>query len=80
MGKFERGQLNKVFEDKTFSLKAGEFTEPIRTKQGYVIFKVVEHIPGGVQPYKDVQEQVEEAAYFMSKMQPAIRGYLHHHA
>lgn len=75
MGKFGRGQLNKVFEDKTFGLKAGEFTEPIRTKQGYVIFKVVEHIPGGVQPYKEVQEQVEEA-YYMSKMQPAIRSYL----
>jgi peptidyl-prolyl cis-trans isomerase SurA len=75
MGKFTRGQLNKVFEDKTFALKAGEVTEPIRTKQGYVIFKVVEHISGGVQPYKEVQDQVEEA-YYMSKMQPAIRSYL----
>lgn len=75
MGKFSRGQLNKIFEDKTFALKTGEVTEPIRTKQGYVIFKVVEHIPGGVQPYKEVQDQVEEA-YYMSKMQPAIRGYL----
>jgi peptidyl-prolyl cis-trans isomerase SurA len=75
MGKFGRGQLNKIFEDKTFALKTGEVTDPIRTKQGYVIFKVVEHISGGVQSYKDVQEQVEEA-YYMSKMQPAIRGYL----
>jgi len=75
MGKFGRGQLNKLFEDKTFGLKAGEVTEPIRTKQGYVIFKVDEHIPGGVPPYKDVEQQVEEA-YYMSRMQPAIRAYL----
>jgi peptidyl-prolyl cis-trans isomerase SurA len=75
MGKFGRGQLNKIFEDKTFALKPGEFTEPIRTKQGYVIFKVVDHVSGGVPAYKDVQEQVEEA-YYMSKMQPAIRAYL----
>jgi len=75
MGKFGRGQLNKVFEDKTFGLKAGEVTEPIRTKQGYVIFKVDEHIPGGAPAFKDVEQQVEEA-YYMSRMQPAIRTYL----
>ncbi len=75
MGKFGPGSLNKVFEDKTFSLKAGEFTEPIRTKQGYVIFKVVEHVKGGVPDYKEVQTQVEEA-YYMSRMEPAMRSYL----
>ena len=75
MGKFVRGQLNKVFEDQTFGLKAGDVTEPIRTKQGYVIFKVVEHIPGGVPQYKDVQAQVEDS-FFTSRMEPAIREYL----
>jgi peptidyl-prolyl cis-trans isomerase SurA len=75
LGKFERGKLNKIFEDKTFALKAGDTTEPIRTKQGYVIFKVVEHIPGGVPQYKDVQQQVEES-FFESRMEPAIRSYL----
>ena len=75
LGKFERGKLNKVFEDQTFGLKPGQFTDPIRTKQGYVIFKVVEHIPGGVPQYKDVQAQVEDA-FFTSRMEPAIRAYL----
>lgn len=75
MGKFQRGSLNKVFEDLTFGLKAGDVTEPIRTKQGYVIFKVIEHIPGGVPQYKDVQAQVEDA-FFTSRMEPAIRDYL----
>ncbi len=40
LGQFQRGELAKVLEDKTFVLKAGQFTEPIRTKQGYVILKV----------------------------------------
>jgi peptidyl-prolyl cis-trans isomerase SurA len=75
MGKYERGKLNKIFEDQTFGLKTGEVTEPIRTKQGYVIFKVTEHIPGGVPEYKDVQQQVEEV-YFESRMEPAMRAYL----
>ena len=75
MGKFERGSLNKVFEDATFGLPAGGVTEPIRTKQGYVIFKVIEHNPGGVPQYKDVQNQVEDA-FYSSRMEPAIRAYL----
>ena len=75
MGKFQRGQLAKVLEDDTFGLKPGEFTAPIRTKQGYVIMKVVEHNPGGAPAYKDVQDQVEEA-FYMSRMEPAMRGYL----
>src|ERR1035437_6228064 len=48
LGQFRRGTLAKVLEDSTFVLKAGEYTEPIRTKQGYVILKVVQHVTGGV--------------------------------
>ena len=58
-------QLAKVLEDKTFALKTGEYTEPIRTRQGYVILKVVQHVPGGVPPLKDVEQQVEQN-FFMS--------------
>ena len=75
LGSYKRGELNKVFEDKTFVLKAGEVTEPIRTKQGFVIMKVVQHVPGGVPEFKDVQEQVEEA-FYQGRMEPAMREYL----
>jgi peptidyl-prolyl cis-trans isomerase SurA len=75
LGSFERGKLNKVFEDQTFALKVGDYTAPIRTKQGYVIFKVTEHVPGGPPQFKDVQQDVEEA-FYMSKMEPAMRAYL----
>jgi peptidyl-prolyl cis-trans isomerase SurA len=59
-GSFHRGDLAKVFEDATFALKAGQYTDPIRTKQGYVIFKVDQHVAGGVPDFKDVEQQVEE--------------------
>jgi peptidyl-prolyl cis-trans isomerase SurA len=75
LGKFQRGALAKVLEDSTFSLKAGQYTEPIRTKQGYVILKVNEHITGGIPAFKDVEPQVEES-FYMSRMEPAIRAYL----
>lgn len=75
LGEFKRGSLAKVLEDQVFALKAGEITPPIRTKQGYVILKVAEHTPGGVPPFKDVEQDVEQA-YYMSKMEPAMRDYL----
>lgn len=75
LGKFQPGNLAKVLEDATFSLKPGQFTQPIRTRQGYVILKVLEHNPGGVPPFKEVEPQVEQA-YYMSQMEPAIRKYL----
>lgn len=75
LGTYKRGELAKVFEDATFGLKPGEYTEPIRTRQGFVIFHVDQHNGGGVPSYKDVQNQVEEN-YYMAKMEPAIRQYL----
>jgi len=75
LGQYKRGQLPKVLEDKTFDLSAGQYTDPILTRQGYIILKVAQHTPGGPRPYKDVEEDVEQA-YYMSRMEPAIRDYL----
>jgi peptidyl-prolyl cis-trans isomerase SurA len=75
LGQFRRGALAKVLEDATFSLKPGEFTDPIRTKQGYVILKVVQHTPGGIPEYKDVEQEVEQA-FYETRMMPAMRDYL----
>ena len=65
----------KVLEDQTFSLQAGQYTQPIRTKQGYVILYVAAHTPGGVAPLKDVLPQVEEAVG-AERTEPALRAYL----
>ncbi|MDR3792969.1 MAG: peptidylprolyl isomerase [Terracidiphilus sp.] len=75
LGQYQRGALSKVLEDKTFALQAGQVTEPILTRQGYVILKVNQHAAGGAKPYKEVQQQVEEA-FYMERMEPAIRAYL----
>src|SRR5581483_11709881 len=47
LGIFKRGQLAKELEDKTFAMKAGDVTDVIRTKQGYVILKVNDHQQAG---------------------------------
>lgn len=75
LGVFRRGQLAKELEDATFDLKTGEHTAPIRTKQGWIILKVTDHTAAGLQPLKDVEDQVENVIG-MQKMQPALRAYL----
>jgi len=72
---FKRGTLSKQLEDQVFALKAGQFTEPVRTNQGWVILKVTEHQSAGIPPLKEVEPQIQERLY-MSKMQPALREYL----
>ena len=75
LGTYHHGELGQVFEAQTFPLKVGQFTEPIRTRQGFVILKVDQHVPGGIPPFKDVQEQVADT-YYMAQMGPKIREYL----
>ena len=75
LGLFKHGALAQVLEDQTFSLKPGETTQPIRTRQGFVILKVTEHNAAGPTPLKDVEPQIQEAVY-MQQMQPALRAYL----
>ena len=75
LGMFKRGQLAKELEDKTFSMKAGEVTDVIRTKQGYVILKVVDHQDAGIPPLKEAMPKIQDALYY-EKLQPALRAYL----
>jgi peptidyl-prolyl cis-trans isomerase SurA len=75
LGSFERGKLAKQIEDTTFALKSGEITDVIRTKQGFVILKVVDHQMAGIPPIKDVQSRIQDQLYYQ-KLQPALRVYL----
>ncbi len=75
LGAFKKGELAPVLEEKTMSLKAGEFTEPIRTKQGFIIFRVNSHRTAGVPPLKEVEDKIKEALY-SQKLEPAARAYL----
>jgi peptidyl-prolyl cis-trans isomerase SurA len=72
---FKRGVLAKELEDRVFALKAGEVTDVIRTKQGFVILKVTEHQMAGIPTLKEVEPRIQDALY-MQKLQPALRAYL----
>jgi peptidyl-prolyl cis-trans isomerase SurA len=75
LGEYRRGMLAKEIEDKAFALSAGQHTQPIRTKQGFIILQATQHSLGGDASFKQVEPQVEEAL-FLERMQPALRVYL----
>lgn len=75
LGTFKRGQLAPELERDTFSLKSGQFTAPIQTRQGWIILEVTKHEAAGVAPLGEVQDGIMQAIG-MTKMQPALRAYL----
>jgi peptidyl-prolyl cis-trans isomerase SurA len=75
LGAFPRGKLAKELEDKTFILKTGEVTDVIRTRQGYIIFKVTGHQMAGIPTLKEIEPRIQDALYYQ-KLQPALRAYL----
>ncbi len=72
---FKRGTLSKDLEDKVFAMKAGDVTDVIRSKQGYMILQVTEHQMAGIPTLKEVEPKIQDALY-MQKLQPALRAYL----
>jgi len=75
LGPFKRGELAKEFEDKTFSLKPGEYSDVLRTRQGFIIFKVNSHHQAGIPPIKEIDEKIRQAIY-VDKLEPASRAFL----
>jgi peptidyl-prolyl cis-trans isomerase SurA len=75
LGDFKRGTLAKELEDKTFAMKANDISDVIRTKQGFIILKVTEHVDAGIPPLSKIEPRIQDAVY-MQKLQPALREYL----
>jgi peptidyl-prolyl cis-trans isomerase SurA len=75
LGGFKRGELAKDLEEKTFSLKPGQFTDVLRTKQGFLILKVKAHPQSGVPPLKDVDDKIRTVLY-QQKLEPTVRAYM----
>ena len=75
LGYFERGKLAKQLEDLTFGMKKDQVSDVVRTKQGFVILKVTDHVAAGIPAKSEIESRLQEAVY-MQKLQPALREYL----
>ena len=47
----------------------------IRTKQGFIILKVLQHDSAGIPSQKEAENQIYETLYYQ-KLQPTLRDYL----
>jgi peptidyl-prolyl cis-trans isomerase SurA len=77
LGYFARGKLAKQLEDVTFAMKPGDVSEPIRTKQGFVLLKVSEHHQAGIPAFNEIEPRIQDALY-SERIEPALRAYLTH--
>jgi parvulin-like peptidyl-prolyl isomerase len=63
LGEFERGMLISTLDEKIFSLKEGEVSEPVWTKDGAYILKVFKITGPRYTPLELVKEQIHERVY-----------------
>jgi peptidyl-prolyl cis-trans isomerase SurA len=60
LGFFRRGVMVPEFERPAFGLPAGGISDPIRTKLGWHVLKVVERRALAAPPYEEVKEQLRQ--------------------
>ncbi len=63
LGFIEKGQLIKEIDEAIFKLNSGEFTDVIKTHQGYRIFKVVEKEPAKPLTFSEAQDVIRQILY-----------------
>ncbi|MFH1854314.1 MAG: peptidylprolyl isomerase [Candidatus Omnitrophota bacterium] len=75
MGYVKKGEMLPELENVIFNLKPGEFSEPVRSKIGYHIFKVEDITYSGYMSLEDVQGDVR-ALLFQQKMRKKLNEWL----
>jgi len=75
LGMMKEGTLAPDIASVVGKLDVNEFSNPIQTKYGYLILKVVERYSPGIPKFEEVEQRVEETLY-NQKMEPRLREYL----
>lgn len=63
LGFVERGQLIKEIDETVFVLEPGEFSDVIKTNQGYRIFKLEEKKPEQPLSFSEAQDEIRQILY-----------------
>ncbi len=58
LGFFPRGKMVPEFEEKSFSMKVGEISKPVKTQFGYHIIKVVDKKEDSVYSLEEIKSQL----------------------
>lgn len=75
MGYIQKGEMLPELEKAIFSLKVGEFSEPVRSKIGYHIFKLEDITHSGYVGIEDAQRDIK-ILIFQEKMKNRLDSWL----
>jgi len=75
VGLMKEGSLAPDIAALVGKLDVNEFSNPIQTRYGYIILKVLERYSPGIPKFEEVEQRVNEVLYDQ-KMQPDLRQYL----
>lgn len=75
LGYFAKGEMTAAFEEKAFSMKEGEISDPVKTEFGYHIIKFEDKKAAVPAVYDEKKEEIREAL-FDQKMQTAYTGWM----
>ena len=75
VGFLKEGTLAPEVAAVVAKLDINEFSNPIQTKYGYIILKVLERYSPGIPKFEEVEHRVNEVLYDQ-KMQPSLREYM----
>lgn len=62
LGKFNRGRMVKPFEEALLKLKSGEISEPVKTRFGYHLILLEEHILAHTKSFEEVKDALVQQA------------------
>jgi parvulin-like peptidyl-prolyl isomerase len=78
-----RGDIAPALEDAIFQAKDGQVVGPIASGQGYVVFKILEHVESAALSYEEakgrIREQLESEAFFkaQAELKQQLRAKAH---
>jgi peptidyl-prolyl cis-trans isomerase SurA len=75
VGLMKEGTLAPSIAAVVAKLDLNEFSDPVETRYGYTIIKVLERFSPGIPKFEEVEQRVNEALY-NQKMEPRLREYL----
>jgi len=75
VGFMKEGSLAPDVAAVVAKLDLNEFSNPMQTKYGYIILKILERYSSGIPKFEEVEQRVNEVLYDQ-KMQPNLREYM----
>lgn len=75
LGWFTRGQMVEEFDEIVFNLQRGEISPVFRTEFGYHIAQLHDRKPGGLLPFDEVREEIEQELK-RARREEIVAGFL----